>query len=130
MPPRFDAIGMVVKDMAATLAFYRLLGLDIPAESDGEGHVETALPGGIRLMFDTEEVVRSFDSDWTPPGRPGPIGFAFLCDDPADVDATFRSVVEAGYEPALEPWDAFWGQRYASVRDPDGNSVDLFAPLP
>lgn len=24
---------------------------------------------------------------------------------------------------------AFWGQRYAVVRDPDGNDVDLFAPL-
>ena len=29
-----------------------------------------------------------------------------------------------------EPWDAFWGQRYATVLDPDGNSVDLFAALP
>jgi uncharacterized glyoxalase superfamily protein PhnB len=30
----------------------------------------------------------------------------------------------------LAPWDAFWGQRYATVLDPDGNSVDLFAALP
>ncbi|MFL6036949.1 MAG: glyoxalase, partial [Gaiellaceae bacterium] len=28
-----------------------------------------------------------------------------------------------------EPFDAFWGQRYATVVDPDGNAVDLFAPL-
>jgi catechol 2,3-dioxygenase-like lactoylglutathione lyase family enzyme len=28
-----------------------------------------------------------------------------------------------------EPYDAFWGQRYANVADPDGNAVDLFAPL-
>jgi uncharacterized glyoxalase superfamily protein PhnB len=28
-----------------------------------------------------------------------------------------------------EPWDAFWGQRYAAVGDPDGNLIDLFAPL-
>jgi uncharacterized glyoxalase superfamily protein PhnB len=27
------------------------------------------------------------------------------------------------------PFDAFWGQRYATVLDPDGNTVDLFAPL-
>jgi len=129
MTPRFDAIGMVVKDMAATLAFYRLLGLDIPKEAETEGHVEASLPGGIRLLFDTEEVVRSFISDWTPPARPGPIGFAFLCDDPADVDTTFHRLVDAGYESALAPWDAFWGQRYATVHDPDGNTVDLFAPL-
>jgi uncharacterized glyoxalase superfamily protein PhnB len=29
----------------------------------------------------------------------------------------------------MEPWDADWGQRYAQVKDPDGNSVDLFAAL-
>ena len=42
----------------------------------------------------------------------------------------FAELVAAGYDGHLEPWDAFWGQRYASVRDPDGNGVDLFAPLP
>ena len=28
-----------------------------------------------------------------------------------------------------EPWDAAWGQRYATVQDPDGYGVDLYAPL-
>jgi uncharacterized glyoxalase superfamily protein PhnB len=37
--------------------------------------------------------------------------------------------VAAGYHSELEPFDAFWGQRYATVLDPDGNGVDLFAPL-
>jgi len=46
------------------------------------------------------------------------------------VDAAFADLTGAGYEAHLEPWDAFWGMRYASVRDPDGNPVDLFAPLP
>jgi hypothetical protein len=27
------------------------------------------------------------------------------------------------------PWDAPWGQRYAVVKDPDDNGIDLFAPL-
>jgi len=34
-----------------------------------------------------------------------------------------------GHRAHKAPWDAFWGQRYAQVLDPDGNSVDLFAPL-
>jgi hypothetical protein len=33
------------------------------------------------------------------------------------------------YEGYREPWDAFCGQRYAMVKDPDGNPVDLFASL-
>lgn len=36
----------------------------------------------------------------------------------------------AGFVGHLPPWDAFWGQRYAVLRDPDLNSVDVFAALP
>jgi hypothetical protein len=38
--------------------------------------------------------------------------------------------VAAGSHGYKAPWDAVWGQRYAVIHDPDGNSVDLFAPLP
>ena len=47
----------------------------------------------------------------------------------AVVDAAFARVTGAGFRAAKEPWDAFWGQRYAVVLDPDGNHVNLFAPL-
>ncbi|MGE0000366.1 MAG: VOC family protein, partial [Ilumatobacteraceae bacterium] len=43
---------------------------------------------------------------------------------------TYAAMTSAGFDGHLEPWDAFWGQRYATLRDPDGNGVDLFAPLP
>jgi uncharacterized glyoxalase superfamily protein PhnB len=124
--PRFDAFGLVVADLGASLAFYRLLGVDLPESADG--HVEGALPGGIRMMFDTVEVVRSF-SDWEPPSGGFRIGLAFLCDHAAEVDAAYDRVMAAGYRSHLEPFDAPWGQRYATVLDPDGNPVDLFAHL-
>ncbi len=126
MAPRFDAIGIVVRDMAAAVGFYRLLGLEFADGAAAEGHVETALPGGVRLMFDTVEVVQSF-SEYHPPSGGHRIGLAFRCDDAADVDATHARVVAAGHRSALEPFDAFWGQRYATVLDPDDNPVDLFA---
>jgi catechol 2,3-dioxygenase-like lactoylglutathione lyase family enzyme len=130
MTIRFDVVGIVVADMARSLAFYRHLGFDIPAVADGEPHVEAKLPGGLRIAWDTVETIRSFDSGWTPPtGGPG-IGLAFACDNPAEVDATYASLIAAGYDGHLEPWDAFWGMRYAVVHDPDGNGVDLFANLP
>lgn len=130
MGARLDAIGLVVAEMARTLAFYRRLGLQIPAQADVEDHVEATLPGGLRLMFDTEESIRGFNPDWTPPSGSPRTGLAFLCDDAADVDATYAALTAAGYEGHHAPWDAFWGQRYASLRDPDGNPVDLFAWLP
>lgn len=129
MTPRFDVIGMVVADMAASLAFYRRLGLDVPAEADGEGHVEAALPGGLRFAWDTVETVRSFDPTWTKPAGGPAIGLAFACDSPSEVDKTHADLVAAGYRSHADPWDAFWGQRYATVEDPDGNAVYLFAPL-
>jgi catechol 2,3-dioxygenase-like lactoylglutathione lyase family enzyme len=128
--PRFDLIGVVVADMARSLAFYRRLGLDIPADGDAAPHVEVVLPGGLRLAFDTEETIKSFDESWQPPGPGGHrLALAFACADPADVDATYASFLESGSAGHLAPWDAFWGQRYAVVVDPDGNHVDLFAPL-
>ena len=129
MTATLDLVGMVVRDMAASLAFYRRLGLAIPAEADTEGHVEVRLPNGLRLAWDTEEVVKSFDQSWEPPSGGHRVGLAFLCTSPQDVDDTYRALVESGAGGHLAPWDAFWGQRYAVVADPDGNHVDLFAPL-
>lgn len=39
------------------------------------------------------------------------------------------AVALAGFHSHVAPFDAPWGQRYATVLDPDGNHVDLFAPL-
>lgn len=129
MTARLDAIGLIVADMGRSLDFYRLLGVEVPGDADGEPHAEASLPGGLRLMWDTAESVRSFDPSWEPPGGGHRAALAFACDTPTDVDRTYASLVGAGYEGHLEPWDAFWGQRYATLRDPDGNGVDLFAPL-
>ncbi|MER5538471.1 VOC family protein [Streptomyces mirabilis] len=131
MTPRFAVIGLVASDMAATLAFYRRLGLVFPEGAEDQPHVEAELPGGSRLAIDTEETVRSFHAGWRPPADGGGrMSLAFGCDDPAEVDSVYENLVGAGYHGELKPWDAFWGMRYAVVHDPDGNGVDLFAPLP
>ena len=129
MPPRLDMIGIVVQDMARSLAFYRRLGLDVPADADSQPHVETTLPGGLRLAWDTVETIRSFDPEWSPPSGGPRVALAFLCGSPSGVDKTYAELTAAGYEGHKAPWDAFWGQRYAEVLDTDGNTIDLFAPL-
>ncbi|MER6091181.1 VOC family protein [Streptomyces bluensis] len=129
MTPRFDAIGLVASDMAASVAFYRRLGFAFPEGAENEAHAEAQLPGGLRLLLDTEETVRSFHPQWQP-GTGGRSSIALLCESPAEVDAVYEELVAAGHHGELKPWDAVWGQRYAVVHDPDGNGVDLFAPLP
>lgn len=130
MAPTFDALSLVVTDLPATLAFYRRLGMDIPADADTESHVEVTLPGGMRLCWDLVSTVMSFDPGWTPPSGGHRAALAFRCTDPAGVDRTYADLVASGAPGHLEPFDAFWGQRYATVLDPDGNAVDLYASLP
>lgn len=124
--PELNAIGIVSANLAASISFYRLLGVDFPEE--GEGHVEATLPNGLRLMLDTQEVVESFRPDWER-ATGNQLALAFECASPAEVDETYEQVTAAGFVGDKEPWDAFWGQRYAQLRDPDGVPVDLFAPL-
>jgi uncharacterized glyoxalase superfamily protein PhnB len=45
------------------------------------------------------------------------------------VDEIYARVTEAGFEGEKEPWDAFWGQRYALLGDPDGVRINLYAAL-
>jgi catechol 2,3-dioxygenase-like lactoylglutathione lyase family enzyme len=129
MAATLGVIGVVVEDMARSLAFYRRLGLDVPDGAEREQHVEVGLPGGLKLAFDTVETIRSFDPSWTPPSGSPRMGLAFACDSPAEVDKLYGELVAAGYEGHKEPWDAFWGMRYALVHDPDGNGVDLYCLL-
>jgi catechol 2,3-dioxygenase-like lactoylglutathione lyase family enzyme len=122
-----NAIGIVAADMARSIGFYRLLGVELP-ETPGDGHVQTFLPNGVRFMLDSEDVLRSFRPDWRRETG-NQLAIAFECASPAEVDEAHARVVAAGFDSDTEPFDAFWGQRYASLRDPDGVPVDLYAAL-
>ena len=122
-----NALGIVASDIATSIRFYRLLGADFP-ETPGEGHLEATFASGLRLMLDSEDVIKSFRPDWQR-ATGNQVGLAFECGSPGEVDDLYGQVVAAGFDGEKEPWDAFWGQRYAQLRDPDGVPVDLFASL-
>ncbi|MGH7776735.1 MAG: VOC family protein [Candidatus Dormibacterales bacterium] len=128
---KLDAVGVVVSDLGRSVRFYRGLGAPFPegAEASEPGHAEAALPSGLRLMLDTEEEMHRFDPGWRRPAGAPAVSLAFRCEGPAGVDDLFARALEMGGTGYKEPWDAFWGQRYAQVRDPDGNGVDLYADL-
>jgi catechol 2,3-dioxygenase-like lactoylglutathione lyase family enzyme len=122
-----NAIGIVATDLARSIRFYRLIGLDVP-ETPDDGHVDTFLPNGVRFMLDTEETVKSFRPGWTR-ATGNQLGLAFECSGAAEVDELYARMVDAGFDGEKEPWDAVWGQRYAQLADPDGVPVDLYAAL-
>ena len=108
--------------MARTLAFYRRLGLVFPDDSDGAPHVDIALPGGLRLAFDSVDTIRSFDPAWTPPTGGHRVGLAFRCDTPEDVDRTYAELTNAGH-------DGFdWSRRLSSTGSRGVPSATLRGP--
>ena len=116
-------------DLQRSLEFYRLIGLSVP-EPEGPPHVAVGLPGGNTLSFDTDATITGMHPGWAPrAGSDSRLALAFGVDSPEQVDALFEKATAAGHEGRLKPYDAPWGQRYATVADPDGNWVDLFAPL-
>jgi len=125
--PQLNAIGIVAADLERTIRFYRLLGVDVP-EATESGHIDSVLENGARLMFDREDVIKSFQPEWKR-ATGNQISLAFECASPAEVDEMYARVVDAGFHGEKEPWDAFWGQRYAQLLDPDEVPVDLYAAL-
>jgi uncharacterized glyoxalase superfamily protein PhnB len=119
-----DMIGIVVSDIPRAIAFYKLLGLELP---NGDGYVEAKV-NGYRISLNAESMVKEHSPDWKKPVGQR-LELAFLCGSPKEVDEAYEKIVAAGHEGVKAPWDAFWGQRYAIVSDPDGTHVSLFAPL-
>jgi uncharacterized glyoxalase superfamily protein PhnB len=91
--------------------------------------VEATLPGGLRIAWDPVATIHSFEPEWRAPQGSPSVSLAFRCADPAAVDRVYAELLAAGAQPRHEPWDAPWAHRYAMLLDPDGNGIDLFAPL-
>jgi catechol 2,3-dioxygenase-like lactoylglutathione lyase family enzyme len=129
MPAVPLSIDIVASDMGRTLAFFTALGLDTSAMSSTDLQGQILTPGGLSIGLIAESLMRKSYPDWvTPVGQR--VTFACRCDSPADVDAVYAAVETAGFGGGKAPWDAFWGQRYAFLNDPDGNRIDLFADQP
>ncbi|MGV0603204.1 VOC family protein [Mycolicibacterium sp. XJ1904] len=127
--PTSAVFQVFTSDLDRSLAFYRLLGLAVP-EQDGPPHVVVELPGGNTLSFDVDATIADMHPGWTPPSPPrSRVALAVGVASSGAVDALFEKVTAAGHNGLLRPYNAPWGQRYATVADPDGNWVDLFAPL-
>lgn len=128
MTPNMNAIGIVTADMKRSLEFYRLLGLETPHFDPDEDHFECPLREGVKLMWDTLDLAKEFLPGYGH-GKGGSIGLAFECASAGEVDETYRKLMDAGFCSLAEPWDAFWGQRYAIVADPDENAISLYAGM-
>ncbi len=124
-----QTIGIIAADMGKTLHFYRTLGLPIPEGLDAEFNVDYETPSGIVLGFLAEAAAKQADPNFKTPIIGQSMNLQFLVDTPAEVDTIYKRLLDAGYKSYAEPWDAFWGQRFGRVIDPDGRVVNIYAHL-
>ncbi|GIN13384.1 MULTISPECIES: VOC family protein [Shouchella] len=124
MTIKLDMVGIVVANMREALDFYRVLGFQIADTHNDDMHVEIDQEG-VRLAFDKLEMAKEIYGNWEEPTGHR-VELAFRCESREALDQLYEKIVDKGYVGYKEPWDAFWGQRYAIVQDPDGNLISLF----
>jgi catechol 2,3-dioxygenase-like lactoylglutathione lyase family enzyme len=132
--PVLDQLNVVSADPAASVAFYRRLGVDIAEAAiwrtaTGAHHVN-ARSGEIDFELDST----AFAQVWNPSccGRgdlKGRVVLGFRVVSREAVDEVYTEMTAAGYVGLQPPHDAFWGARYAIVEDPDGIAVGLMSPI-
>lgn len=125
---KLNAVGVTSSNFKKTVSFYSLLGFQFGEFKDDQQHLESLFPiGSARLMIDTESIVKSIIGEDPKPGNHS--SFALQYNSAKEVNKVVERVRKAGFKVVKEPWNAFWGQRYAVVEDPDGYKVDLYATI-
>ena len=125
---KLNAVGITSRDFKKSVAFYSILGFVFPEFDDTADHMEPLTePGETRLMLDSVKLATELIGEEPRPSNHS--HFALEYDSPAEVDEIATKLKAAGFAIVMPPWNAFWGQRYAVVQDPDGYKIDLYAPL-
>ena len=134
MKPDLNQLDLVVRDMDATLAFYRAIGVEIPESAiwgtpTGIHHIDITMPGGLILHFDSPALAGVYNRGWREPTGAGTrVVITFKVPARDDVDELHVKLTGLGYKSSQPPFDAFWGARYAIVEDPDGTHVGIMSP--
>lgn len=113
-PQSINAVTLATADMAASVAFYEVVGLQL-AFGGADAPFSTMRVGA------TDFLNLQLDPGWA---RPAVVWGRFIIwvD---DVDAVHRRLLEHGIQPEFEPSDAPWGERYFHVLDPAGHELSI-----
>lgn len=124
--PRVSLATLGVADLDRSTAFYEALGWPL-ADSSVPGEVSFfRTEGGILALWGVYALAR--DAGVENPTGPHPFRGTALSanlDSPADVDAAFALVREAGGTVVKEPEHAEWGGYAGYFEDPDGHLWEL-----
>ena len=133
---RLDQLNLICRDVDATIAFYRLLGVDLPEATvwrtaSGPHHVQGVPFGPGSLELDSTALADRYVAARGAGGEgAGQVGtmFGFAVETRDAVDELHARLLAAGHPSRQAPHDAFWGARHAVVADPDGRDVGIMSP--
>lgn len=117
---------LFVSDVGRSLAFYKLLGMDVEKVSPAFGR--TLIGSEVVLELGTSELTASYDPGYVSPANVSKGTINFELESRSAVDEKFTELVASGYIGHLEPMEALWQARFAIVLDPDGNQIGLHSP--
>jgi predicted lactoylglutathione lyase len=109
--------------LAASIAFYRDLGLDVPDPVPGVPVVSHRMGSGVTLLL-TTSFAATYDPAWTRPAGGYQQLIEFYVGEDTAVDQRWADLVAAGHPSRMPPTQTL-GPYAAMVDDPDGNVVLL-----
>lgn len=118
-------VNLIVTDLARAKEFWALLGWHSTPR-----HANAALlsfPNGMNLVLHEPEFAQRWDPAFAGAGA-GSTVIDINMPSREAVDDAHAQVVAAGFLSSVEPWDTFFGARYAIVRDHDGHRIGLKSP--
>lgn len=114
-------IGLIAQDMDKSLQFYRRLGVAFPEGSEGQPHIEVKMRGELTFFLNSPGRVEELDNSR--------VILEFYLKERAAVDAKYTELTDLGYQSDHAPFVASIGMYFATVNDPDGNTILLSADL-
>jgi len=123
---KLDGFGIMVKDMAVMVRFYRdVLGFEIKEDEDTT-NVYLEKDGTLFLLYrrsDFEKMIhRGFNyAD----GINGHYEIALSVENFAAVDDIYNKLLTKGVVPVMSPTTEPWGQRTCYIADPEGNLLEI-----
>ncbi|SCW51692.1 Glyoxalase-like domain-containing protein [Ruminococcaceae bacterium YRB3002] len=123
---RLDGFGILVKDMATMIRFYRdVLGFEIK-ETEDSSNVYLVKDGTLFLLYGRKDFENMTSREYEYiKGLNGHFELALYVDTFNEVDAAYERVIKQGATPVLAPTTEPWGQRTCYIADPEGNLIEI-----
>lgn len=129
---QFSQIRLLVNNFDACFRFYRdVIGLPVQFGNEGDVYADFSIGNGATLaIFGRQHMAEAIDTTALPTQAEAQdrVLLTFQVD---DLTASVADLLSRNIELVALPTDRpEWGMRTAHFRDPDGNLVEIFVPIP